>query len=382
MEYPDGSPERAAVELTRRLVRIDTVNPPGNEAAAIDVLAEILEGAGFEIARHDFAPGRPNLVARRGGGNADRPPLCFVGHVDTVPLGSAPWRRDPFSGDIADGKVHGRGAADMKGGIAAMVAAAMASAKGIGERAGLTLVVVSAEETGCEGSFHLAENPALLGAAGAMVVPEPTANLPMVGHKGAFWLDAGTRGVSAHGSMPEQGENAIYKIARAIRTLEKFDFDLPPHPHLGPPTINVGTVSGGVGINSVPDAAGIGVDIRTIPGMDSAALRKRLAEALGPEVALDVRLNVPALWTDPEHPWVRATFERIAPILGFRPEARTVTYFTDGAALRRAFGEIPTLICGPGEPGLAHRTDEYCAVERIGTAVRMYRAMMAAWCGE
>jgi succinyl-diaminopimelate desuccinylase len=379
MTDPEESPERAAVELTQQLVRMNTVNPPGNEAACMDLLAEILEAAGFQIARHDFAPGRPNLIARLDGGG-DRPPLCFAGHVDTVPVGSVPWNRAPFSGDIVDGRLYGRGSSDMKAGIAAMATAAAASAADARRRGtGLMLVIVPAEETGCQGSFDLAEHPELLGPAGAMVVPEPTANLPMVGHKGAFWLRARTRGVSAHGSMPERGENAIYKLARAISVLETFDLGLPPHPHLGPPTLNVGIVSGGVTFNTVPDAAECGVDIRTIPDLDGVALHARLAEALGPEVELERRLNVPALWTDPEDPWVQSVFDRVAPILGQRPEVRAVTYFTDGAALRRAFGDIPTLICGPGEPGLAHQIDEYCEVAKIEQAVAMYRAMMTAW---
>lgn len=375
-----ADPERAAVELTQRMVRMNTVNPPGNEAACIDLLAEILEAAGFAVTRHDFAPGRPNLIARLAG-SGDRPPLCFAGHVDTVPPGTAPWRIDPFSGEIVEGRLHGRGSSDMKSGIAAMAMAAAASAERFRrEGAGLTLVIVSAEESGCEGSFDLANHRELLGPAGAMVVPEPTANFPMVGHKGAFWLTARTRGVSAHGSMPERGDNAIYKIARAVSVLETFDFAVPPHPHLGPPTLNVGIVSGGVAFNTVPDAAEIGIDIRTVPELDSAALRDRLAAALGPDVELETRLNVPALWTDPDDPWVQSVFERVAPLLGFRPEVRTVTYFTDGAALREAFGDVPALICGPGEPGLAHQTDEYCEVARIAQAVGMYRAMMAAWC--
>lgn len=381
MADPHESPERAAVELARQLVRMNTVNPPGNEAACIGLLADILESAGFAVARHDFAPGRPNLIARWTG-NGKRPPLCFAGHVDTVPLGSAAWRRDPFSGEIADGRLHGRGASDMKSGIAAMVTAAVAAAKASRDGAGLLLVIVPAEETGCEGSFDLAQHRELLGTAGAMVVPEPTANLPMVGHKGAFWLTARTRGVSAHGSMPERGVNAIYKMARAIQALEAFDFDLPPHPHLGPPTLNVGIVSGGATFNTVPDAAEIGIDIRTVPELDCTALGNRLAATLGPNVELETRLDVPALWTDPGDPWVRSVFERVAPLLGFEPEIRTVTYFTDGAALRPAFGGIPTLICGPGEPGLAHQTDESCEVARIEQAVGMYRAMMAAWDGQ
>ena len=172
-----------AVELTRDLVRIDTVNPQSAERPAAERLGQLLVEAGYSVATHEFAAGRASLVARREGPGL---PICFAGHLDTVPLGAAPWTRDPFGGELDGGKLYGRGSSDMKSGVAAMVAAALRLAKTPLHKAGITLVLVAGEETGCEGAAHLAKVPGALGHAGALVVGEPTGNRPVIGHKGAF----------------------------------------------------------------------------------------------------------------------------------------------------------------------------------------------------
>ncbi|MFN2546342.1 MAG: M20 family metallopeptidase [Myxococcales bacterium] len=169
-----------AVELTRELVRIDTINPMSPERPCAERVGKLLAEAGFAVTKHEFAPGRTSVVARRDGPDA----LCFAGHTDTVPLGAAKWRHDPFGGELSGGLLYGRGSSDMKSGVAAMVAAALDLAKRP-LRKGLVLVLVAGEETGCEGAAHLARTKAL-GSAGAMIVGEPTGNVPVVGHKGAL----------------------------------------------------------------------------------------------------------------------------------------------------------------------------------------------------
>ncbi|GAB4272523.1 MAG: M20 family metallopeptidase [Deferrisomatales bacterium] len=365
------------VELARDLVRFRTVNPPGEEGPCLAHLAALLEAAGFQVSLPPFAPGRVNLVARLGEPRG-RGALCFAGHVDTVPLGAARWALDPFEGRVEGGRLHGRGASDMKSGVAAFVAAAVELAAA-GQAPGLVLAVVGGEETGCEGSFHLARTPERLGPVGALVVAEPTANYPLVGHKGALWLRAVTRGVTAHGSMPELGVNAIYKAVRAVIRLEAFAFEAAPHPVLGAPTLNVGTFSGGLNINSVPDRAEVGVDLRTVPGQDHGELVGRLARCLGDEVELSPVLDVPGVWTDPRDPWIQEVYDVLAPVLGTRPEPRGVAYFTDASALVPALGGVPAVILGPGEPEQAHRSDESCPVENIRAATAAYVEIARRW---
>ncbi|HZX93334.1 MAG TPA: M20 family metallopeptidase [Myxococcales bacterium] len=367
-----------AVELTRELVRIDTVNPVSPERPCAERLGRLLEDAGFAVRLHEFAPGRASVVARRDGGGT---PFCFAGHIDTVPLGAAPWKHQPFGGEIDAGKLYGRGSSDMKSGVAAMVCAALELGRTPLRKAGLTLLLVAGEETGCEGALHLARSEGALGKASAMVVGEPTGNVPVIGHKGALWLRARTRGVTAHGSMPSMGVNAVVKAARAVLALDAFRFDVKPDPLLGEPTLNIGLIQGGMNVNSVPDEAVIGIDMRTIPAQGHAALRARLQELLGDEVELSSIVDLPGVRTREDDPFVRSITEIVARITGEPAVTGTATYFTDASVLTPAFGGIPTVVLGPGEMALCHQTDEHCRVERIEQAAAAYVEIARERCG-
>jgi succinyl-diaminopimelate desuccinylase len=368
------------LELTRELLRFDTINPPGAEGICARQVGRLLEDGGFSVTYHELPDERPSLVARIGGASA-RPPLCFTGHLDTVPLGARPWRHDPFAGEVADGRLYGRGASDMKSGVAAFVTAALRLAPRLAGTPGLVLVVTAGEETGCQGAQHLAALGGVLGQAGAIVVAEPTGNYPCVGHKGALWLLARTSGVTAHGSMPERGDNAVHKAARAVTRLEWFRFGVPSHPVLGAPTLNVGLINGGMNINSVPDTATIGLDLRTLPEQKHRGVLERLSQYLGDDVRLAPALDLEGVWTDPDDPWIREVFDVTAPVLGARPGVRGAPYFTDASILTPAYGNAPTVILGPGEMGMAHQTDEYCLVRRLDEAVALYEEIARRWCG-
>ena len=161
--------------LTRELLAFNTINPPGMERACARHLGAILEGAGFRVAYHEFAESRTSLIATIGGDDA-RAPICFTGHIDTVPLGAARWTRDAFAGETDGDRIYGRGATDMKSGVAAFVAAAVELAPRMARGPGLSLVITAGEEIGCEGAKHLAEE-GVLGRAGAIVVAEPTGSV-------------------------------------------------------------------------------------------------------------------------------------------------------------------------------------------------------------
>jgi succinyl-diaminopimelate desuccinylase len=371
-QYPD------AVALTRKLLSFDTINPPGNEEACAAYVGTLLEAAGFRVDYAAFAPTRTSLVARIGR-DTGKPPLGFTGHIDTVPLGAAKWKQDAFGASLEGGRLYGRGASDMKSGVAAFVVAALALAERLREGPGVTLVITADEECGCGGAAFLAKQTNLLGTVGALVVGEPTGNYPLVGHKGALWLEARTTGVTAHGSMPERGDNAIFKAARAVDDLRKFDFGIDPHPLMGRPTLNVGTLHGGLNINSVPDSATIGVDIRTIPGQDHRQLREKLGHALGPDVELVPIVDVEAIYSNPDEPWLQHVFAVAERQLGERPAPRTATYFTDAAVLNDVYRDIPICVLGPGEPHLAHQTDEFCLVDRVEQSVAIYSDLMREW---
>ena len=366
-----------AISLTRELLRFDTVNPPGRERDCARHAGALLEGWGYAVEYQEFEPGRTSVIARAGGSDA-KAPLCLTGHLDVVPLGNRKWARDPFAGETEGDRLFGRGSSDMKAGVAAMLLAAKAFAGKLAGTPGVVLVLTASEENGCIGSRHLAQLPALMGKAGAIVVGEPSANQPYVGHKGSLKFHASFRGVSAHGSMPELGENAIYKAARAVAALEKFDFHTHPHPVMGAPSMNVGTIEGGAGVNLVPDSARIGVDVRTVPGMEHAALLVELGKTLG-DAEIDVFSNLQAVWTEPDEAWMRRVFEICAEQLGAAPSVQTASYMTDAANLLKIYRGAPTVVLGPGEPQQAHQTDEYCSMERIRQAVALYEALIRDW---
>jgi succinyl-diaminopimelate desuccinylase len=367
-----------AVSLAKSLLRFDTVNPPGRERECARYAGRLLEEWGFHVDYHEYDDARTSVIARAGGA-ADKAPLCLTGHIDTVALGAAPWRHDAFAGETDGDRLYGRGSSDMKAGVAALLVAAKRFASRLSGTPGLVIVLTAGEEGGCIGSAHLARS-SLLGRAGAIVVGEPTANQPYVGHKGSLKFSARFRGVSAHGSMPELGVNAVYKAARAIARLEAFDFGARAHPVMGSPSLNVGTVQGGDGINMVPDWASIGVDIRTVPGMDHGELVARLRATLGEDAEMSLVSDLPPVWTPPEEPWMQRVLEICARHLGERPKTRTATYMTDAANLLKAYAGAPTVVLGPGEPQMAHQTDEYCSQERLRQAVAIYEALIDDWC--
>jgi len=370
--YPD------AVALTRKLLSFNTINPPGAEEACASHLGSLLEAAGFRIDYAAFAPTRTSLVARIGR-DTGKPPLGFTGHIDTVPLGAAAWKQDAFGASLEGGRLYGRGSSDMKSGVAAFVVAALALADRLREAPGITLVITADEECGCGGAAFLARKTSLLGTIGALVVGEPTGNYPLVGHKGALWLEARTTGVTAHGSMPERGDNAIFKAARAVDVLRNFDFGVEAHRMMGRPTLNVGTLHAGLNINSVPDSATIGVDIRTIPGQDHRQLRQKLERALGADVELTPIVDVDAIYSSPDEPWMQHVFAVAEKRIGEQPVPRTATYFTDAAVLNAVYRDVPICVLGPGEPHLAHQTDEYCLVDRVEQSVAIYTDLIRAW---
>src|SRR5260370_22357185 len=235
----------------------------------------------------------------------------------------------------------------MKSGVGGMVAAALQLAGVPLRKAGLTLVLVAGEETGCEGAAYLARTEGALGSAGAMVVGEPTGNVPVIGQKGGFWLQARRRGVTAHGSMPDKGVNAVVIAARAVLSLAGFRFDVAPDPLLGGPTLNGGPIRGGLTVNSVPDEAVIGIDIRTIPPQSHAELRQRLEQLLGKGVELTPIVDMPGIRTAEYDPFVRSVMEAVARVTRDTAAPRFPPYFTHPTRLTPALRGTPPRRLGP-----------------------------------
>ena len=205
----------ALVERASRLIATPTTNPPGNESALAESLADELRQLGIETTIVPLGPGRSSVVGRlRGRGN--RPALVLSGHLDTVPPGHVGWTRDPFAPTVVNGRLYGLGSADMKGAVAAMVEAAAALRRSEAVLQGdLLLAFTADEETNSTGAATLVESGTLAGA-GAIIIGEPTANEVFIAEKGVAWIEMTTRGHTAHGSMPERGVNAIYHMAAVL----------------------------------------------------------------------------------------------------------------------------------------------------------------------
>ncbi|MER5430441.1 M20 family metallopeptidase [Streptomyces sp. NPDC002588] len=367
-----------AVALTRSLVALDTAGH--DESRAVAVLAPLLESAGFDVSTVEHAPGRCTLVAEWSIDH-DVPPLCLSGHLDTVPLGAAPWTHDPFFAEQDGDRLHGRGTSDMKGGVAAIVAAATRLTSGRARRAGLRIVLTAAEETGSDGARAAAS--LLRGRpSGPLVITEPTANTVAYGHKGALWLTGRAVGVTAHGSTPSLGVNAITRLAHATVRLAHHSFRHEAHPVMGEPTLNVGTFHGGLNTNSVPDRAEMTLDVRTVAGQRHDLVSAELAACAGPDVEWEPLVDLPPVWTQPDGEWAASVASDVREITGVtQPGPRGMSYFTDAAVLAPALGSVPTVICGPGEPDQAHVTDEWCSTSRIDESVAILQQLCRSWCG-
>jgi len=367
-----------SVELARKLIQFPSLNPPGEEEACIEFLADLLKTAGLQVEIHEFAQQRPSIVARLHG-STDAKPLAFTGHVDVVPLGEKPWTAPPFAAEIRDGKLVGRGSSDMKAGVAAFVAATIAQAGGQKLTRGITLVITAGEETGCEGAFHLARKGAL-GRAELLIVAEPSSNLPIIAHKGSFRVRITATGKTAHSSMPELGENAVYKIAEWIRRIETLEFAGKSHPLLGNTTASVTTVFGGQNINSVPDSAGFTVDFRTVPTHDHVELVSEIQRLCGDEATIGIVTDFKGFATAPDHASIQPLMSILEMRLGTRPEPTGAPYFTDASALVPGFDNVATVVIGPGEAAQCHQTDEFCYVHKIDEAFDIYTALINRVC--
>jgi len=360
------------ISLTRKLVSFNTVNPPGNEQEIAKYVGNLLDNNGFTIDYHQLATNRLTLIAEKGL-SGERPPIVLTGHFDTVPLGEKSWAEDPFSGTIKDGKIYGRGSSDMKSGVAAMIVASIQVFQESVPKGGVRLIFTAGEEPGCHGAKHLADTNYDMGQASAIIVGEPTSNVPAIGHKGALYLKVSASGKTAHSSMPELGVNAIYKAARAINKIENFQFRAENDDLHGFPTINVGLISGGKNLNSVPDHAEFTIDIRSTGKVKHSELLHRLSCELGDEISIETLVDLPSVSSSETSAFVRVVYA----VCGIDPENVTIRkslpYMTDGAVLQQLYNGIPTIILGPGQAEMAHQTDEFCFTAKIEEAVGIYK---------
>ncbi|MDH5559890.1 MAG: M20 family metallopeptidase [Deltaproteobacteria bacterium] len=367
-----------SLELARELIGFNTINPPGNEEALALFIGDLFEKEGFMTSYHAFEKGRTSLIVKKKN-SINKLPLSFTGHLDTVPLGKELWQKDPFIGELEGDRLFGRGASDMKGGLAAVILAVLEANRILKGELDLQLIFTACEETACLGAAFLASKEGLLEKSGALVVAEPTSNYPKIGHKGTLWLSVKYKGITAHGSMPEKGDNAIYKAVTAIQKIKDFKLSQIKDPLFGINTINVGTFHAGSSVNTVPDSAVFEVDIRTLPGQSSEEILKKIKPLLGKEAEISILTKTHSLKSDPDDPWLKRVFKILEDFLPQKPQIQTAVYVTDASILTPALGNPPTLILGPGEAEMCHKKDEFTYLSKIDQAKDLYLRIIRDW---
>lgn len=360
------------------LLKIDSTNPPGDETGMVKKLIERARSLDLETEIQPIAENRANLIIRLRG-NRKKPPFFFCGHMDTVGVGGVKWEFAPFSGKISEGKMYGRGASDMKSGLAAMIEAMgkLKQTKSSNEIGDILLVATAGEEVDCLGAKHAVQS-GIFNDAGAMVIGEPTNREVVVTHKGALWVKITTFGKTAHGSMPKHGVNAIAQMIKVISYLEETLL-LPniKSDMLGEPTVNIGTIHAGVQTNVVPDTCEMTIDVRTLPGMNHQSLLENLDQCiseLGIEYQIDVVHNLAPLETKPDHQFVLAALEVNEKLTNRLSVAQGIHYYTDGSIIG-ADQEFPIIIYGPGDRELAHQPNEFVEIENYLQSIDFYRLL-------
>jgi acetylornithine deacetylase len=379
-----------ALQLLREIIAIPSVNPmrAGSDLPVERELVEFVETTlrrnGIDCERQTVVEGRENVVAviHASSGNGNSRGLMLNSHLDTVPVTN--MSIDPFDPVVRDGRVYGRGACDAKGSIAAMIAALVAHANNPQRPVPIVFAALADEEFSFSGSWKLIERD---WPVKACVVGEPTKLQSIIAHKGiARWLIK-VIGTSAHGAMPQTGHSAIYDGARIALVLETYAKELasrPPHPLLGPATLNVGRVTGGSSVNIVPDSCEFEVEQRLLPGENGAQavrdceawVRERVGSGIR-FVVNDPYLVDPALDTPREAEVVRAVGEAHQSEFGSESAIEGAHYGTDGSKLAQA--GIETVVCGPGDIAQAHTCDEFIEIEQVEKAVRLYSRLIERW---
>jgi acetylornithine deacetylase len=371
--------------LLRDLVAINSVNPslvPGapGEGEIASAIAEHMRQIGMDVEVEEVAPGRPNVVGVIEGRSPGRS-LMLCGHLDTVGVDGMAAPFDPLE---KDGRLYGRGAQDMKGGVAAMVdAARLVTERGL--RAGRLLIAAVIDE---EYASIGADALVVRWRADGAVVTEPTDLEVAVAHKGFAWCEVETRGRAAHGSRPREGRDAIVRMGRVLHALEALDRDLQsrePHALMGTASLHASIITGGRELSSYPDRCVLHYERRTIAGETPAMVEQEMADLIGtlhagdPDFEASARMTVsrPAYEIARDHALPQALARAATRACGATVPFSAMTFWTDAAALGGA--GIPSVLFGPGGAGL-HGIEEYVIVDDVLRCRDALAALALDWC--
>jgi len=372
----------AMKDFLQEIVRADSTVDKG-EFETATVISREFARSGIEAHIDTWAANRANLCATvKSSGSA--PALLFLCHLDVVPSGTIGWSNPPFDAIHSNGKIYGRGAADMKGGIAAIVQAMRHVVDtGLKLKGDIILVATAGEETdSCGARRFMADSGNTLGALAGVVIPEPTDFDIVTAHRGILWLEITTKGKTAHGSTPHLGINAITSMQAVLDEFGRHEIQAEPHELLGSCSMSINTIAGGEAINVVPDTCRLGIDIRTLPGQNHeeiiAGIKRMLAtlEQTDPQFQADVTIvrQVEALQTNSDSPFVADFCSAVG--IG---KTTAVGFTTDGPHFAPL--NVPIVIFGPGKSDLCHKPDEYIDLSDVEKAVDYYKKIILKFLG-
>jgi len=381
--------DRAFVlDLLKEFVATNSVNPtlgrgPG-ESTLSDLVFNRLTGiGGLEVRKQPVADGRSNVIAILTGSGSGRS-LMLNGHLDTV--GVDGMTVEPFKPLLENGRLHGRGACDMKGALAAMIGTLKSLVDSrVRLRGDLMFSAVVDEEYKSIGVNKLVEEY----RADAAVVGEPTQMRVATAHKGFVWIEIETKGKAAHGSVPEKGVDAIVHAAKVVSGVEKLKEELERRVHrlLGAPKIHTSTIAGGTDWSIVPERCLLRLERRTLPGESAASVMGEIEGVLRTIKEEDADFNatarspydVPPLETQRDEKIVQLLQQTLVEVTGKQAPIIGLPYWTDGAVLAE-LASIPTCVFGPGDIGVAHSGDEYISVEDVLDSAEIYRSIAESFC--
>lgn len=387
----DQISRKEVVELLRELVQTPSVNPPGEEKEISQLVSARLKQMGIEVQSVAVDPHRPNIVGRLRGIDHGTS-LILNTHMDTVPPGDRKdWTFDPFSAEIKNNKVYGRGSCDNKGSLTAMIMAANALQKAdVKLKGDLLLTAVVDEETGGEkGTKYLVDEGLIKGDMG---IACGVSNLDKIytASRGGIRLEIITKGKLAHAAMPHLGVNAVEKMAKVILAVKELKLKHRPHRLLGGPTIAPGTlIEGGVKINVIPNTCRSSFDIRTVPGQSFDRILDEIKECLhdlrqtDSEIKADIRvlrLTEPAEISEKEG-IVQVARDATTYVTGKKPQIAGIPGATDARFLINQAG-IPTIVdFGPGKLDQCHVANEHIEIDQVVAAAKIYALIVLKACG-
>jgi succinyl-diaminopimelate desuccinylase len=382
---------KEVVELTKNLVKIPSVYRPGieggNEEKVAQFTADYLRGLGIEVHIEEVEPGRPNVIGIADSGRPGKT-LLFEGHTDVVTEGDRDaWTYDPFSAEIINGRMYGRGTNDTKGNLACMITAVHSLLRDNEEWNGKIILCIPCDEEGMMIGIKNFIKRGWADNVDGAIICEPEENQVCITQKGAMRIVVNVFGKMAHGAIPLSGINPNTKMAKLICELDRLEQKektrLGKHPMLGwpsiTPTILQAPVRGDAQINVIPDQCMTTLDIRTVPGQDHSKLKQEIQDILNrlseqdPDFKAEFEVIEDRPWTetDMENALVKATAKAVFEVTGKEPIYNGVPGATDGTFLHVA--GVPIVTIGAGDREVPHQIDEYVDIEELAETTEIFR---------